>query len=279
MKRALSKHVALITLVGLLIVPSLASAATTSVSQVMSGGSLSVSSDASASFTARTISSSEQSGTASVGLSISDTRGSGAGWTVTMTATPLTTTRIFADSANTGDMIMTQGTGKYTGAHGQIDHEAPCMLTYIVVTGGSAGTATFTVADNTVQNSSCTYDGSSTPTSQGDEFTVHRGITADISGSGTTGDKFYVLMDMYPGSDLSAVCNAAVATSGTTDQVSAGSCGAFSGSNVLSDSLTVLTAPAGYGLGTYTQQIDYTLTMHQNAIAGTYLGSLTFTIA
>lgn len=255
----------------------------TNVSQVMSAGSLELSSDASSLFTPRTISANDQAANTSVDLSISDTRGSGAGWAVTMTATPLTTLVISGVISNAGTMTITAGDGRYNGFFDYIINDSPCIYTMNMIGSGVSGIAIYDLRINDEDNANCLVgeEADSVLTAANERTIGLRGITVDMSGAADIGDSFRIITDMYSVEDLSAVCNSPVALSGNTAQLSEGSCSSFvKGANAtISNAQTVLTAPSGYGLGTFTQQIDYTLTIHKNTLAATYSGTLTFTIA
>lgn len=246
-------------------------AADTSLSQVMSAGTLSVSASSSIAFGGLTVSTSNQTATTTIsGTAPINTIGSGAGWSMTMTMTNLATRGTAYKLAGDNDTVSFSGT--YDGTPG-INPNSGALGTFNVeiTTGGAVGVAVFSWIGPTGVTTSSVSTASS--------VVLGHGISVNFSAATyVVGDTWEVGVDVFPYTSLTATPGSVSAVSGVTNGMSAGSSGAFSGSSATSAARTLLTADYHRGMGSYTQPTDLSQSVHANSLAGTYSSEATITV-
>lgn len=257
-------------------------AAETSLSETLTGGSLSVESPASATFGGKGVLSTEQTDTAVIGdathtnttgIRVLDERGSGAGWSCTMTVTNLTTKATTKKLSGTNETV--DFTGTYDGLDGVLD---PCGTFKVeITTGGAVGTAVFkwwdpagTLTENVTTDST---------------VSLSNGISVTF-GAATyaVGDSWSAAVDVFPykydtTKGLTATPSAIHNASGSLTGVTAGSAELMAGTGATSDAKTVMTAAVNSGMGDYYIDVDLSQTIHPNSPAGTYTSTATITVA
>ncbi len=261
--------IGIIGLIGLYM-PRLVNAAVTSVDVVMTGGSLSLTSSSSASLGGLTVSTSVATSTGSIAnVSVTDIRGSGAGWSAVMTSkhfTSTSTVKTLSGSNNTVDF-----TGIYDGLDGVLDPNGT-FLVEIEATAGAVGTALFKWTDPAGNQTTGVTTASSVTLSNGISVTF---ATATY----VTGDKWSVGVDLFPYTGLYLTPGTITAASGDLSGVTVGSTLYFTGSTVTSDSKTLMTAAVNSGFGDYDQAPALDISVHANSLVGTFSADATITIS
>ena len=251
----------------------LAKAATTNMDVVMSAGNLTVASSGSATLAGLTVSTSAQTATGTIAnVSITDARGSGAGWSAVMTSQHFTTRATHKTLVDADSDGITGFTGTYNGLDGVLD-PVGTFIVEIVETGGTPGTAVFKFTDpgGTVSATSTTASTN----------LLSNGITVDWDDAQTydIGDKFSAAVDVFPYTGLTVTPGSTTAASGSLDGITDGSSGALSGSGATSDAKTLVTADVNKGFGDYDQAESLSLTVHANSLSGTYVADATITVS
>jgi len=267
-----------------------AEADTSALDITMTAGSLTtVAPDAS--FTGKTVSASDQDSIGiigdatdnSTGVQVTDLRGTGAGWALTMTTTNLTITEDDVKMAGSNDDVTASGT--YDGALGI--QTAFQSFTVKITTGGVADGSTAeysywkpgTDTDETADGTAIKATGSAVELSNG----VYIAFTAETTY--VVDDEWSILVDVFPyyvsasvGLEISP--DTLSAASGSTEGLTAGSANQFfTGSGVTSGALTVLTAAVDHGQGDYYIDIDMVQDIHKNSLDGNYTSTATLTAA
>jgi len=225
----------------------------------------SLSASSSISFGSLPVSTSAQTSTSSMsGVKVIDTRGIGAGWSLTITATNLTLVGASSTLAGSNDTISFSGT--YTGVaatstYGTYEVE--------ITTGGSVGTAVFKWTDPA---GTITTDVTTTST-----IALNNGISVNFNAATyVVGDKWILRVDSISYQDLTLTPGSITVNFGDTD-VTAGSSGTFSGSGATANARTLMSATAGNGEGSYTQNEDFSQSVHANTLNGSFSGTITLT--
>lgn len=268
-----------------------AKAAETSLSETLGAGTLSVSAPASATFGGLTVSTTDQEDTAVIGdathtnttgVEVKDERGSGAGWSNTITVTNLTVRKDDVKLAGNNDDVTASGT--YDGVLGiETDHRS---FVIEITTGG--------VADGATAEYSYWKPGTD-PSGAADGTAIKASETATELSNGVkiafvaattyvVGDKWSILVDVFPyyvsasvGLEItpSDIHNA----SGSLTGVTKGSANQFfTGTGVTSEALTVMTASQDHGMGDYFIDIDLVQDVHKNSLVGGYTSTATLTV-
>jgi hypothetical protein len=267
-----SKLAAAVTILGLL-GPVLSLASTTEQDLTISAGSLSISSDASVTLTGQTVTTSNQTSTGTVAVTASDLRGSGAGFTASVTATNITFTGATVNTSGTSPSSRMGFSGTYTGVVAPINSNGGGRFrTEITTAGALDGTCKFKwldPAESLTSNVSCAAT-----------VSLSSGITATFTGSQTLGDAVSLIVGAhaYAANTATPASLSAVNGSSTTG-VALGSGSTFSGSGVTSSANSALVAEAGAGLGSYTLNLGLSQVVKRNSVAGLHTGTLTLTIA
>lgn len=262
-----------------------ARAVNTALDVTMTAGSLSISNSTATttSYTGKTVSTSEQDDTATIGdathtnttgIEVTDLRGSGAGWSNVMTVTHLTTRATQKTLAGSNNTVTFTGT--YDGLDGVLDPNGTFKVT--IVTGGAVGTATFDwwdPAGNKVGTASTTAA----------SVTLSNGITVNFAAATyVTADSWSAGVDVFPYNysttkGLTATPSAIYASSGVTTGVTAGSAELMTGSAATSNAKTVMTASVNNGFGDYFIDVHLSQTIHPNSLSGSYTSTATITVS
>jgi hypothetical protein len=238
----------------------------------VTGGSLSLASVGTAAF-AVTLSSGTVT-TAATNLNVgtyADTTGSGAGWNGTLALQQFVNTQAWVP---TGTALNSNASGVYTGTTLDANYQ---------VTVSSDGGTTVAVAWTGTES------GSGTAT-KGSAFTVGtKGITITFKSGSTylTTDSYAIKADVLATSAMVMATGGSCTATGTTatganipsmtNTASTVTGGTY---NTFGSAIKVITAPAGFGLGTFTCTPKSTLSVDSNtAIPGSYTASAQFTIA
>jgi hypothetical protein len=208
-----------------------------------------------------------------VGIEVSDLRGTGVGWALTMTSTNLTTMGTAKTLAGTNNTVGFSGV--YTGVDALTNTSG--HYTVEITTGGSVGIALFTWTDPSGTATTGVATASSVVLSNGvtvtfDPATYVMGdkwsVTVDALRYGYDTNKGLTVNPRYP-----------YAASGVDDGMSAGISTLLTGTGVQSDPITVLTAPIDTGMGDYFIDLGLSQTVHPNAYAGSYTAVATLTVS
>ncbi|MCP6718942.1 MAG: WxL domain-containing protein [Patescibacteria group bacterium] len=245
-------------------------AATTNMDLSMGAGTLSLTSSGTASLIGKTVSTSSQNSTGTIAnVSVTDTRGSGAGWSVVMTSQHFTatgTTKTLAGSNST----TVDFTGKYDGLDGVLDPNGTFLVE--ITTGGSVGTAIFKWTDPAGNLTSNVTTSASVVLSNG--ISVTFGVATYV-----IGDKWSAGVDVFPYTGFTITPGSVTAASGSLTGVTAGIAEALAGSGVTSDAKTLITAAVNNGFGDYDQAPSLSLTIHANSLAGSFTADATITVS
>lgn len=263
------KIVAVAATVSLL--PLMVSAQSTTENLTMNAGTLSVTSPSSVTITTQTVATTDQTSTGTVtGTAPTDTRGSGAGWTVSMTSTHITRT---AGTVNVGG---TAGgeigfTGTYTCATAPVGSNGGGRYRVEITTSGAVGTAAFKwKGPDDVETTAVTTAAS---------LVLNSGVNVTFTGSQTTGRAVALMVGCHVYTQNTATPQTLAATSGSTTGVTLQSAGAFSGSGTTSSAKSLLIAEGGAGMGAYTFDTALSQTVRKNSISGAHSATLTVTAA
>ncbi len=188
-------------------------AATTNVDVVMTAGALTLTSSATITLGGLTVSTSAATSTGTLtNVSVTDIRGSGAGWSAVMTSKHFTSTSTVKDLSGSNSTV--DFTGTYDGLDGVLDPNGT-FIVEIVETGGAVATAVYQFTDP-AGNVSATTTTSSTET-------LTNGISATFAAATyVVGDKWSAGVDVFPYTGFRVTPNAITAASGTTTGVTAG---------------------------------------------------------
>ncbi len=234
--------------------------AITVVTQVITGGSLQITSLPNATLTPLSVNAaSAQTSTGSLGtLTVTDSRGTGAGWSTTVTATNFTGVSPVTRISGSNSTVTSSGT--FTGSSGGI-------YTMTIVNGGSAGVATFSVSGLESQTTTLTGSNVSVGT---------KGVKLTFGAAGyISGDSWTVRGDVIPVTGLTITPKTITTISGSSTGVTAGPAHLFSGE---SDPSTIFVASSGNGMGSYSQNPDLSLLVPVNTMANVYTSTITETI-
>lgn len=244
-----------------------AKASTTNMSQTISSGTKSVSSDATATLTGLTVSHSAQTATGSFDIDPKNTIGDGASYSVTMTSTNFTTIGGVQTVAGSNDTVSTSGT--YDGTYGISDPSKRYEI--VITTGGAVGAAVFKWR----VNAEAWTEGVTTAAS----VLLEKGISVTFGAATYVVDDAWEFgVDVFPYTSLTVTPGSITADSGSTSGMTAGSEGALSGSNATSDAKTLISTEDYRGMGDYAQTESLSLSVHGNPMAGTYNATATITI-
>lgn len=266
-------------------------AASTTMDVTMTAGSLTITAPGTATFTGKIVLTTDQDtdgviGDATdnntTGVEVTDARGSGAGWSLTMTTTNLTIREDDVMLSGSNDDVVSSGT--YDGALG-IQTQYPSFVVEIT-TGGipDGATAEYSYWKPGTDPSGAADDTLIKATDSAVELSNGVSIAFTLATTYVSGDKWSILVDVFPYNDtpgstgLEISPSAIHVDSGSTEGVNAGSANQFfAGSAVTSDALTVMTATADHGQGDYFVDIDMVQDIHKNSLDGQYTSTATLT--
>lgn len=232
---------------------------TTTVSQTVNAGTLGLTSGSSVTLSAVTVNAAAaQNSTGNLGtVTVTDNRGSGAGWSVTATSTNFTAVNSAVKTVGSNNTVTSGGT--YANAAGG-------TYTITIGTGGSAGTANFTVSGLETQSTTTTGSGVAIGT---------RGVTATFaSATYVTGDSWTIRVDTIPVTGLTHTPGSVTTIAGSSTGVTAGTAVTFAST---SDPATIMTASSGKGLGSYSNNPALLLSIPATTYANTYTATITET--
>ena len=250
----------------------IALADTTTQTLTINPGALSITTNSSVAFSAVSVSSSNQTtNTTSTGLTVADLRGTGAGWSLTVTSNNLTlngSTSTMSGSNNTVNF-----TGTYNGVASSTNANGHGIYTVEITTGGLVGTAAF----KWTNPASSTTTGVTTASS----VVLDSGVSVAF-GSATyvIGDKWRFNVSSQPYTGITVTpSNLQAINSSNLVGVSLGSSGLFIGSGATSNARSILTGEFGRGVGAYSVDLGLLLTVLKNSLSGSHGGTLTISAA
>ena len=239
-----------------------AGAATTTVSQTVTPGLLTLTSPTSATLPpAQTNADIGATSQGSLGtVQVTDGRGTNAGWSLTATTSNFAQIKSPVPS-RTGSPTVTSA-GAYTGiSNGEYD--------ITITTAGGPGTVKF-------QYSGVETDTLNTVPADGNVVLGTKGVLLNFgAGSYQVGDKYTVEADTMPANNLMVTPAALTTISGFSNGVHLGSAYQFTST---SDSATLMTADSGSGFGAYSTTPTVRLTIPSRSPVGTYTATLTETL-
>ncbi len=209
-------------------------------------------------------------------LLIEDSRGTGAGWTLSAGMQNLTFTKpIQAKAGNTSPLITLNTNSRYDGTCGVTSPNT--IYTITITTGGSVGTAQYSVTNG------CAGENLQTNviTATTNNPVGSKGLIVDFpAGSYVINNAWTIVVDVFPYTGVTITPQTpteAVGGSGL-DGLTVGTAGIFAGTSTVSNSRIMLSAGLDKGMGSYYQNINLDLSVHANSYAGTYAGTIIFTI-
>jgi hypothetical protein len=237
-----------------------AASGTTSVTQQVNAGTLSISTTSSSSLSSITVDVTQsQNSTGNLGtLTVTDNRGSGVGWSCTATSSDF----VFINSA-----VKVSGSNNTVTSGGTYNNSTGGTYTITITTGGTVGNAKFSVAGVESASNQTTGSGVAVGT---------RGVTATF-GAATyvIGDSWTIRVDTIPVTDLQITPNSFTTVAGSSTGVSNGSVHTFSST---ADATTILTATSGNGMGSYSDNPALQLTVPAATYANSYTATITETV-
>ncbi|MBU3964997.1 hypothetical protein KKG29_02370 [Patescibacteria group bacterium] len=259
-------------------------AVSTALDVTMTAGSLSISNStaATASYTGKTVSITEQTDTATIGnttytdttgIEVTDTRGTGAGWSAVMTVTHLNTKATQKTLAGSNNTVTFTGT--YDGLDGVLDPNGTFKVE--ITTGGAVGTAVFKWWDPAANLTSTVTTAAS--------VVLSNGITVNFAAATyVVADSWSAGVDVFPYNysttkGLTATPSTIHNASGSLTGVTAGSAELMTGSAATSNAKTVMTAAVNRGFGDYFIDVGLSQTIHPNSLSGSYTSTAVITVS
>ena len=244
----------------------IAIAATTNLSQTMSQGSKSISSDGSAALSGLTVSYNSQDATGNFAIDPKNAVGDGAKWDATMTSTHFTATSTVITTAGSNSTVGVSGT--YDGTYEVVDPVK--KYTVEITTGGAVGIAIFKWrVDSGTWNENITTAAS---------VVLEKGVSVTFdTATYVIADQWQFGVDVFPYTGLTVTPGSITADSGSATGLTAGSVEALTGSGVTSTAKTLIAGDYYRGMGDYAQTESLSLNVHANSIAGTYSAVATIT--
>lgn len=256
-----SVRIAVVSVISLLIcttTPASAATGSTVVTQSLLPGVIVLAVQPTALMGAVTLNGGSQSSSGSLGLStLTDARGTGAGWSLTATTTPFSNVATPVQTVGSIGSIVTGGS--YTGT-------SAGTYTVTIATGGVLGVATYTVSGLETQAATATGVATALGT---------RGVTTTFAAATyVSGEQWTIAVNIIPASNISVTPSAVTAVSGSTTGVTAGSPYSFTTG---SDPATIMSSTVGNGLGVYTNTPTLNLAIPAGTKAGSYVATVTET--
>ena len=240
----------------------------------LTGDTLTVSSSATATLSEVTVSIVADTSTGSIAnVSVTDPRGTGAGWSVVMTSQHFTTRAVTKELVDTGTANTVDFTGTYDGLDGVLD---PVGTFKVEIVGtGDVGVATFKWWDP-----AGTLTGDPAPITTAATVVLSNGISVTFAADDyAEGDSWSAAVDVFPYTGLTVTPGTITAASGSLTNVNAGDAGALVGSGVASDAKALMTVDVNFGLGDYDQAPGLSLAVHANCLAGNYTATVVITVS
>ncbi len=209
---------------------------------------------------------SQQSSATITSIDVTDTRGIGSGWDLTIDTTNLTMTGNAIKLTGANDTVTFSGT--YTGA----TRPNKGGVYYIEITeSGTLGVAKFkwTEPDGTIHTDITTAA----------SVALNNGISALFGAANyTTGDQWMLVVDSYAYTEMNINPGAITAIFGSANGVAAGTEGSFAGMGATSNAYLLMNAASGSGEGKYRQSPALTQTIHELQYVGQHQGTITVTL-
>lgn len=244
------------------LLPAAASSGTTAVSQQVNAGTLNISTTASSSLSSVTVdATTSQNSTGNLGtVTVTDNRGSGLGWSCTATSTHFIKVNAATKISGSNNTVTSDSSSTFSNATGG-------TYTITITTGGSVGTAKFSVSGLESASNQTTGAGVAIGTF---------GVTATFaSATYVNGDSWTIRVDTIPVTGLQITPNSFTTIAGSSTGVSNGSVHTFSST---SDATSILTATAGNGMGSYSDNPALQLTVPAATYANSYTATVTLTV-
>ena len=222
-------------------------------------GTLSMTTPGSVNLSAVTLSYPNPNGTGSLGtVQVVDNRFTNVGWNLTATTTSF---------YQVGAAVKTSGSNNTVTSGGTYNNSTGGTYTITITTGGAVGTAKFSVAGLESATNQTTGTGVAVGT---------RGVTATF-GAATyvLNDSWTVRVDTIPVTNLTLTPNTFTTIAGSSTGVSNGSAHTFANT---SDATTVLSASAGNGMGSYSDNPALQLSVPAATYANSYSATITETV-
>ena len=208
-------------------------------------------------------------------ITITDDRGTGAGWTVSSTSTNLGLGGTYSREIITGNGTTTLGAA-YDGMNPQAGFSATgtknsgqFVITVDSTTGGIPTQIDITKPDTSAIENQAII---SLP------ITLN-GLTINFGGTWAANDILRFSMDHFPYTAMTITpSNLASTNGGSTAGISLQNAGAYAGSSVTSSSRNELIAPANTGMGVFTFDLGLSQTIHKFPLVGTYRSTITLSI-
>lgn len=248
----------------------------TSVGQTISSGILSITGPANVSLGSAVVGATSQSITGSISpVNVFDQRGTGVGWSSSLTIQNLTFTKSpSAFAGNTSPLINLNASSRYDGGCGV--STSPITYTISISSGGSVGTAKYSVSGGCSDSNQ-----SNVTTSLSGNAVGSRGVTVNFpAGQYVTGNRWSIPVDVYPFSGILLTPQTPTAAIAGSDLngLTSGTSANLSGGGTQSASKLLLTAAINNGMGSYNQDVNIQLTVHSLSLSGTYSGIITLSV-
>lgn len=238
-----------------------AATASTTLTQDVTAGVLSISNTGTQALSSTAVSISNQNTTGSLGtITVTDNRGTGVGWSATATSTHF----IKYNSPTT-----TGGSNNTLSVHSSATYNNATQGTYTVTitSGGSSGVAQFSISGLETATGLTTGAAVSAGT---------RGLVLSFAAATyTTSDSWTIRVDVLPVTGLQLTPGSLTTISGSSTNVTAGSVHTFSST---SDATSLISASTGYGLGSYSVTPSLQLTVPANSYANSYTATVVETV-
>lgn len=200
-------------------------------------------------------------------LSVVDTRGSGLGWTVSMSSTNFTSKKeTIVLSGNNANVSFA---GNYDGLHGVLDPLGSFMVE--ITNGGGLGESLFKWVDPSGNEIVDVVTATSVSLSNGISINFN-----DVNY--TLGDKWMILVDVLPYTALTVDPQNINNNSGSLTGVSSGLSALLSGDGISSNPFLLMKADRFYGLGSYYQSVNFNLLIHSNSLSGVFIAQANISI-
>ncbi len=238
-----------------------ATSSSTTLSQDLTSGTLTISNTGGQTLTAGAVSTSSQLTTGSLGtITLVDNRGTGVGWSATATSTNFIKYNNPVTTGGTNDTLSVDSTSTYDSTTGG-------TYTVTITTGGSVGTAKFDVSGLET----------ATGVSTGASVSVGtRGLVLDFAAATyTTSDSWTIRVDVIPVTGLQITPGTLTTIAGSSSNVTAGSVHTFTDT---ADATDLITASSGYGMGSYSVAPALQLTIPASSYANTYTATVVETV-
>ena len=198
-------------------------------------------------------------------VSVTDLRGIGSGWTLSVAVTNLTTSGSVTRLAGSNDTV--SFTGNYTGVSAT---NTAATYTAEITTGGVRGVAVFKWTDPNSDITQNITTGATVALSNG--ISLNFGVATYV-----TGDKWKIPVDSIGYQSLTLTPNSPTINYGDQN-VTNGSSGNFAGTGATSNSRTLINAPPGSGNGSYSQVVGLAHAIHPNTLSGSFISTITLTL-